>query len=370
MESKTADKNTNAEAGTENRNFWLDAWSNAFKNFSNMFTPPAPKAETESAEGSYGAWFKPQKELLNKLMGTPELSDVFSKFFSVTNAYSDLAKMWSLILPKNEANVAPDTIKTFLNNWIENRKNSFFKLIGMPYSMGLTEVPGGVNFTEVSEIYRKSIETWLEAYGKEYKPIFENITKISQKARDLAKDGITHEDFVELYDSWFEGMDEPISKFLQIPAVGPTRQMLNKLSKSLDAYIKYCGASADFYLRMAKPSTEALEEISTQAAAILKDGEITEEKYRKFYDIIIKTFEKKFHDLLSSAGFTHSIKITLDTAMELRKSLFDIMEDNLKQTPIITRTEMDDVHKEIYLLKKKVKELNKEIVKLTENRKR
>jgi len=49
----------------------------------------------------------------------------------------------------------------------------------------------------------------------------------------------------------------------------------------------------------------------------------------------------------------------LDSYLDFHNSHFAVVEEMLKSTPIITRTEIDDVYQELYNLKKRIKELEK-----------
>ena len=170
---------------------------------------------------------------------------------------------------------------------------------------------------------------------------------------------------MDLYRSWMEVYEDSIGKFLRIPFIGPTRVSMEKLALSVDAAIKMYGSSLDFYMTMQKPWMDSMEELSRRAAEMLQ-GEINIETYRKFFDLVIRICEERFTELFRSPGFAYTLAMMLDSSLELRRRLDDLIEDQLKHSPVVTRREIDEVYRELYFLKKRVREQEALLKELTE----
>lgn len=70
--------------------------------------------------------------------------------------------------------------------------------------------------------------------------------------------------------------------------------------------------------------------------------------------------EKTYFDLFQSEEFSKMQGELLETALNVRQHNFKLMELQLYDYPIALRSEMDDLYKTIYELKKKVKSLEKQ----------
>jgi polyhydroxyalkanoate synthesis regulator phasin len=65
--------------------------------------------------------------------------------------------------------------------------------------------------------------------------------------------------------------------------------------------------------------------------------------------------------LFQSPEYIRTLNKTLDTMSEFSKAKKEILQDFLNMLPVPTHKEMDELYKEIYLLKKRIKELEKKI---------
>jgi polyhydroxyalkanoate synthesis regulator phasin len=72
----------------------------------------------------------------------------------------------------------------------------------------------------------------------------------------------------------------------------------------------------------------------------------------------IKVLEGHYMTLFKSPDYLDSLVRTLGTAQDYKMAQHQMLADILQVLPIPTNKDMDELYKEIYLLKKKVKELS------------
>jgi class III poly(R)-hydroxyalkanoic acid synthase PhaE subunit len=221
-----------------------------------------------------------------------------------------------------------------------------------------------VNMGDWADTARKSLENFTRFSQQNYQPFMDSWGKTAGGAFSGKFDA---DKLREMFDSWTKGYESSMGKFLKMPMVGPSRQVQDKITRSMDAFMKYCAAITEFQMVLYSPGKETVEELSKKASEILK-GELTQEKYQQFYETLIKTFEDRFYQLFKTPAFGQILKSTLDAYLEFRKQHFAVMEETLKSTPVITRTEIDDVYQELYNLKKRIKELEKLLKQGRENK--
>ncbi|MBI4833832.1 MAG: hypothetical protein HY811_03285 [Planctomycetes bacterium] len=332
---------------------WMEMWKKYAQEMTGIDSPTA-------ASSFYPAWLKTYDEFARHFMFTPmsgAMGDIYQKFVDTANIYTSLFHSWSGIMENTDKQITSEHLKSFMNTWLESQKNIFSRMFGLP----LPEMPADVtDMKEWAEGVKQSLENWQKMYKENYQPMMDNWRKASEDALEMMKPGVAPAKAKEFYNAWIKGYESTFGKFLKMPMMGPSRNVSDKMMKSMDAFIKYCGSTADFYMMMYSPSTSAMEELSKKASELLK-GDVTPEKYKEFYEMLVKTFEDKFYALFRTPAFADIMKSTLDASLNFRRHHFAVMEEILKGTPIITRSEMDEVYQQLYSLKKRINELEKHL---------
>ncbi|MBI4713553.1 MAG: hypothetical protein HY762_09705 [Planctomycetes bacterium] len=324
-------------------NPWFEMWSKYMESF-----PSNP----DSGQN----WFKMCDEMTRKFCTPPltdGMDDLYQKVADASDIYIKMFKSWADI----SGNVKPSRLggmKNMFDLLMNSQKDVFSRLFGLP-----TPDFAGGNIGEWTETARKSLENFSQFYFQNCQPFIDNWSNISTEMGEMLKGKADPEKYKNFYATWVKGYESAVGKFLKIPSVGPSRQILDKINKSLDAFIKYCGAISDFNMVLYAPGKETIEEFAKKSAAIAQDGQFTQEKYKQFYDLLINTFEERFYQMFKTPAFGEILKTTLEASLNFRKQHFAVVEELLKSTPIITRSEIDDVYRELYDLKKRIKELEK-----------
>ncbi|MFQ6118491.1 MAG: poly(R)-hydroxyalkanoic acid synthase subunit PhaE [Methanosarcinales archaeon] len=169
---------------------------------------------------------------------------------------------------------------------------------------------------------------------------------------------------IDYYDLWTKSYEETFGKLFRVPPIGPTRMTFEKFLKSADSTMRFYGNWMDFYFKFYHPWLESIKKMSEKTAELMKD-EVSLETYKKFYDMQMQVYEETFHEYLKSQDFASNLGKLVDSFMDFWKNYEEILEEQLKYMPIATKSEMDDLYKEVYSLKKKVKELSNQIKELS-----
>ncbi len=88
--------------------------------------------------------------------------------------------------------------------------------------------------------------------------------------------------------------------------------------------------------------------------------------FKEFYTIWWTTNEETVNELFKSKEFSSLLGRVVDATMSHRKRLNDIMEEYLKTLPVPTRSEMNDLYKTLYQLKKVVRKSTRQVKELQE----
>lgn len=176
----------------------------------------------------------------------------------------------------------------------------------------------------------------------------------------------TFESTQEVIDLWLKSYEATIGRLVEMPAMGPAREKSEKLMKGAANVVNLHAAWTDSNSNLLGVLMEAMRKMHEKASAEI-GGEITPEKYKDFYRLWIETFSATFKEFFKSGHFASDIGKFTSHLMEFQKYNRELLEENcLKPMNLPTKTEIDEINKEIYLLKKSVKELTGKIKELSE----
>ncbi|MCZ7402346.1 MAG: hypothetical protein O8C61_09000 [Candidatus Methanoperedens sp.] len=172
----------------------------------------------------------------------------------------------------------------------------------------------------------------------------------------------------EFYDQWINMYKATMGKLIEMPAVGPAREKSEKMMKGFSTFVNLYAAGMDTSSNLQEVFLEAMQKVQEKISADM-DGEINPEKYKEFYDIWIQTYSETFKDFAKSGHFVSDLGRLNANLMDYQKYNRDMLEENyLKPMNLPTKTEIDEINKELYTLKKTVKELTRQIKELKENK--
>ncbi|MEK7825668.1 MAG: poly(R)-hydroxyalkanoic acid synthase subunit PhaE [Nitrospirota bacterium] len=178
----------------------------------------------------------------------------------------------------------------------------------------------------------------------------------------------TLESTQEVIDLWLKTYEATFGRLVEMPAMGPAREKSERLMKGASNLVNLHAAWTDSNSNLLGVLMEAMRKMHEKASAEI-GGEITPEKYKDFYRLWIETFSATFKEFFNSGHFASDIGKFTSHLMEFQKYNRDMLEENcLKPMNLPTKTEIDEINKEIYLLKKSVKELTGKIKELSEKK--
>ncbi len=147
----------------------------------------------------------------------------------------------------------------------------------------------------------------------------------------------------------------------KLPAVGPTRERSERMMKGFSIFFNLYSTWADSISDFQNVSMEAMERIQDRV-----EGEIGSERYKEFYNTWIETYSETFKEFMISEHFARDINKFISNIIDAQKYSQEMLEENyLKPMNLPTKTDIDDIYKELYSLRKKVKELTFKINELS-----
>ncbi|HEX9677912.1 poly(R)-hydroxyalkanoic acid synthase subunit PhaE [Nitrososphaera sp.] len=175
-----------------------------------------------------------------------------------------------------------------------------------------------------------------------------------QDNNDNPPAGVTPEQATKMLDAWTE--------VLKLPTIGP----MYAFSKDFASY-------ADEFARLGKIMAEMKGHldvywglVSTAYAKAAKDTAekspkqfATKEDFDGYRKAIIESFEDAFTGLFASAEFSSVYGKVFSSQMDMSKAMQTITEKNFKALNLPTRSEVDEILKDMHELKRAVRDLKK-----------
>ncbi len=165
----------------------------------------------------------------------------------------------------------------------------------------------------------------------------------------------------EFFDLWLKTYEATMGRLVEMPALGPAREKSEKLMKVFSTSVNLYAAWMDSNANFQSVFTEAMRRVREKMATG-KEREISPERYKDFYKVWIETYSETFKEFLKSGHFASDMGRLMSYSIEFQKYNKEMLEENyLKPANLPTKTEIDEINKELYSLKKKVRELTDQI---------
>lgn len=174
----------------------------------------------------------------------------------------------------------------------------------------------------------------------------------------------------EFFDMWTKSYQSTFGKLARVPAFGPIREKQEKIIKGIPIYTNLYTTWVESSINFQNVFMEAMKITYEKIMDNTKMEKecISPEKYKEFYKIWIDTYSETFKEFMKSGHFSSDAGKFMSTFMDFQKYNRDTVEENfLKPSNLPTKTEINEINKELYDLKKTVKELTKELKELSKD---
>jgi len=183
-----------------------------------------------------------------------------------------------------------------------------------------------------------------------------NNTSRNTKSHDNVDPGFMHDQIAKVFNIW--------SDISRLPTVGPSFAYSQYSRSDLKEFIEFGKTFLELQIHLNEHWVQ-INNTYVQALAIALEKAPKQynskqdfENYRK---IAIDVFEDAFTGLFDSKEYAILYASVLSNQYDLLTHLQNLTEKNLKILNLPTRSEMDDLSKDIHDLKKTVRDLNRKM---------
>ena len=282
-------------------------------------------------------------------------ADFLFPFWLKTSAdiWSNLAKA----MPKTEDDGSES--QTVINNrFVEQWQNNLKLMESFSQAMSEPEsTAAAVNaLNTLPEIILKMAKSGWEASFQMQQHILEKAGKIGQRTEAYNFDNLDQEVFKALTDIY----EKELRQYFHIPQLGLTRFYQERFNELLDKRNLFETTLAEFLSIISLPIEKSFKVLKEKLQKMAQEGNLPKDM-KDSYAIWVKILEGHYMSLFKSKEYTDALHNTLNKMENYILAKNDSMQDFLRFLPIPTNKEMDDLYKEFYHLKKRVKKLEKKV---------
>ena len=202
------------------------------------------------------------------------------------------------------------------------------------------------------------VELWL-LYVKRLQKLAQLWAELLPQSLDMSR--IASGDDSVLFEPinfYWNIYEKTVGSFLQSPTLGYTREFNHKLLGGFDSWINFYKASFDYQLVLLNVWAKAFDELMRELATS-EEKSRTIQNWRQFLQVWSSLFDRVFAETFRSQDTVEIQGRFLNAALSYRLHQQQLMEVFLKINNLPTRSEVDEVHRSIYELRKEVKSLKK-----------
>jgi polyhydroxyalkanoate synthesis regulator phasin len=207
---------------------------------------------------------------------------------------------------------------------------------------------------------------WPDMMMKAFQPLLEGISLTQRQWAGFGENAATRDAGDELGNlaermsrTWLGSYEEEFRKFLNIPQLGLTRFYQERANLALEKYTYFQTAIGEFLGVLLKPMSIVFQEMQDEIKKVHEGEEEILKDSKAYYNLWMKKMEARYLDLLRSPEYTDSLKSTLLALKDFRVARQQFLTDLLQDIPVPTHKDMDEVYKDLYELKKRVRRIEK-----------
>jgi len=268
----------------------------------------------------------------------PGLESVFSAWEKASKDYLDATnKIWTESMP-DKTLLKQDDMSRQLNSMWE----AFSKSLNLPDSGTKGPNTGLDVYTKLMETYwsailpREGTDPGEEGKKEELRTVTRQFSKI-----------------------WHDMFDKEFRQVLNVPQLGLTRYYQEHAAKAVEKFNDFQTQVTKFVNLLCEPLVETTQIVQDEIKKTREGGEELVKDYKAQYKLWINKLEASYFDLLKSPEYIEALSDTLKALRDYKITKQQLLIDLMQDLPIPTHKDMDELYREIYTLKKRVKELEK-----------
>lgn len=206
------------------------------------------------------------------------------------------------------------------------------------------------------ETAMRMLRTTWDGYSLLYQSWLKKAGNLGETAKPQGFEGLEEGTFKE----WTAFYEKELQPFFKAPQVGLTRLYQERTNTALDKFNEMQAAVGEFIHHLNGPVERSVKAMQGKIEEQAKEGKLSE-NFKDYYNTWIKIMEGDYMTLYKSPDYIECMGRALRAIEEYKIARDKVLVDLLQSLPIPTNKDMDELYKEIHVLKKTVKAMAKKL---------
>ncbi len=280
-------------------------------------------------------------------------SSIFPWLNNATDMWLNLAK--TMPTGSDSALKTQTAVQNRFTQQLETNLNllkSFSRMMSEPESASAA----ANSVSALPEILLKMAQSGFDAAMQIQNHLLEKAGNIGKRTEAYNFDNLDQDVFRALTEIY----EKELRQYLKIPPLGLTRFYQERFNEMLDKHNLFETTLAEFLSILYLPMEKSFKVLQEKLQEMAQEGRLPSDT-KESYGMWLKILEGHYMNLFKSKEYTDALHRTLNKLDDFLIAKDDAMRDFLQLLPVVTHRDMDDMYKEFHLLKKRVKELEKQL---------
>ena len=302
---------------------------------------------TDNPMGQFYDRCREHLKTMSSYIPNSAVRDGFDRFMNSYRLFSGLQNFWDSFIKNMPADITdPDAFSKPVFKFYEEMTATFMQPF-MPDQLRNFLVSPFENFGAAQRLLSDFFKPFLENSAAAQAQFF--------KAMTGDKDA-----YMEFLESWKDAYKNSAAKIINMPAIGSNRVMVEKMMKFLDCYVDFVSELNEYSLLISNMLMETLEKLLKHLSALQAEGK-QPRTFMEFYNVWSEFNERAFETVFSTDEFAKIMNDALASGSKLKIIFEDLLQDMFEPFPLPNMRDFDSVCEEVFRLRKRVKELEKEL---------
>ena len=276
-------------------------------------------------------WLKSMSDLLGSLIG---------------QWFSQAQQQPGTFAGNNSNHKAQATMDSAMKNW-----QAIAGAMAKPESISSLLKGSGA----MPEMMLNLAQTSLGSLGKMQQNIMESLSRVGASAKAYEFQDVDE----NIFRIWTDIYEKEFKQFFRIPQLGLMRTYQEKANQMVDKYNFFQSTLSEFLNLLSLPFNRTMQVMQDKIGEMAENGTLPEDS-KVYYNMWVKVLEGHYMTLYQTPEYVETMARTINALADFSAAKNAVLEDMLSAIPVARKSEMDDLARELYEVKKRLRKLEKE----------
>lgn len=155
---------------------------------------------------------------------------------------------------------------------------------------------------------------------------------------------------------WTDIYEKEFRQFFQVPQLGLMRTYQEKANQAVDKYNLFQSTLSEFLGLLGLPFTRTTKVMQEKLIEMAETDALPDDS-KAYYNMWVKVLEGHFMTLFQTSEYVDTLTRTVNALADFSSARDAALEEALNVLPVATQTDLDEMARELYALKKRLKKL-------------